>query len=193
MKVANAIECVVIALLMVACGGERTAEDTPPTDSSQMTQAPSAATPDTPTPATPALPGVSDANPTTVMLMAVRAAVHDSADRIVFEFNGPLPGYKVEYVDRPVTQCGSGDVVELPGDAWLSVRFFPANAHTEAGEPTVMERDQSFSGRNLKRLKLICDFEAVVQWIAAVASPLRYQVLELKAPNRLVIDIEKGN
>jgi len=127
-----------------------------------------------------------------VMLTAVRAAVHEGADRIVFEFSGPLPGYKLEYIDRPVRQCGSGDVVELPGDAWLSVRFFPANAHTEEGHPSVAARDLTYTARNLKRLKLICDFEAVVEWVAAVAHPLRYTVLELKAPDRLVIDIGKG-
>jgi hypothetical protein len=126
------------------------------------------------------------------MLVAARAAAHDQFDRIVFEFDGPLPGYKVEYLDPPVTQCGSGDVVELPGDAWLSVRLFPANAHTEAGKPSIAARDQAFSGINLKRLKLICDFEAVVEWIAAVGTPKQFRVLELKAPDRLVIDIGKS-
>jgi len=127
----------------------------------------------------------------TSVLTGIRAALHDGADRIVFEFSGPLPGYKLEYIDRPVRQCGSGDVVELPGDAWLSIRFFPANAHDQTGRPSVTARDTSFTGRNLKRLKLICDFEAVVEWVAAVAHPQRYEVLELKAPERLVVDIGK--
>jgi hypothetical protein len=129
---------------------------------------------------------------TVPVLTKVRIAVHEGADRIVFEFDGPLPGYRIEYIDRPVRQCGSGEVVELPGDAWLGIRFFPANAHTEKGERSVALLDYTFSGRNLKRLKLICDFEAVVEWVAAVAHPLPYKTLELKAPDRLAIDLGKG-
>src|SRR5688500_11515989 len=38
-------------------------------------------------------------------LKEVRVAAHDGYERIVFEFEGALPGYKVEYIDRPVRQC----------------------------------------------------------------------------------------
>lgn len=125
-------------------------------------------------------------------LQAVRAARHDGFERIVFEFGaGPLPGYRVEYVDRPIRQCGSGETVALPGDAWLSVRLEPARAHTEAGQPTVRERQQVLNYEIIKQLNIICDFEAIVEWVVAVGSPNRYRVLELKAPTRLVIDIRK--
>jgi hypothetical protein len=127
-------------------------------------------------------------------LMAVRVAAHEGYERIVFEFDGAVPGYKVEYVDRPVRQCGSGEVVALPGDAWLSMRFYPANAHTEEGRPTVSAegRDQDTAGRlaNLKRLKLICDFEAVTEFVGAVAMPGRFRVLELTGPKRVVVDVQ---
>src|SRR5690606_13845325 len=59
-------------------------------------------------------------------LSAVRTAVHDGFERILFEFSDEMAGYHVEYIDKPVRQCGSGDVVELPGDGWLSIRFEPA-------------------------------------------------------------------
>ncbi|MBA2378972.1 MAG: hypothetical protein H0V76_05295, partial [Blastocatellia bacterium] len=42
----------------------------------------------------------------------------------------------------------------------------------------------------VKDLKITCDFEAEVTWVAGVASPNRYRVLELKAPTRLVVDIK---
>lgn len=127
------------------------------------------------------------------MLAAVRVADHEGYERIVFEFSGALPGYKVEYIDRPVRQCGSGEVVALPGDAWLSMRFYPANAHTEEGRPSISaeQRRQDTSGRlsNLKRLELICDFEAVTEFVAAVGMPGRFRVLELVKPARIVVDI----
>jgi hypothetical protein len=45
------------------------------------------------------------------------------------------------------------------------------------------------TGQNLKRLKLICDFEAQTEWIAAVGFPARYRVFELSDPPRIVVDL----
>ncbi len=127
-----------------------------------------------------------------VVLRAVRLASHPGFDRVVFEFEGGnLPGYKIEYVDRPVRQCGSGDVVRVAGDGWLSVRLTPAQAHTEAGKPTVTERNKRPNLPVLKEMKIICDFEADVEWILGLASPNRYRVLELNGPTRLVVDIKR--
>ncbi len=100
-----------------------------------------------------------------------------------------MPAYKVEYIDRPVRQCASGEVVPLPGDAWLAVRFEPTNAHTEAGAPSMAQRDFRPTGLNIKQLKQICDFEAVVEWVAAVGYPGRFEVIELSAPTRLAVDV----
>ena len=125
-------------------------------------------------------------------LLEVRTASHDGFERIVFAFgDGPMPGYRVEYVDRPVRACGSGEVVELPGDAWLSIVLEPAQAHTEEGKPTVAERSRSLAYENIKALKLICDFEGQVGWVVAASAPQRYRTLELKEPVRLVVDVRK--
>lgn len=124
------------------------------------------------------------------LLTDVRSARHSSYDRVVFEFEGTeLPTYRIEYIDRPVRSCGSGDVVPFAGDAWLSVRFSGANAHTDAGEATVKDRVRSPNLPIVKDLKLICDFEAEVEWVMGVSSPNKYRVLELKSPTRLVVDI----
>jgi hypothetical protein len=124
-------------------------------------------------------------------LLAVRTAPHPDFDRTVFEFAGAdLPSYRLSYVDRPVRQCGSGDVVPLAGDAWLSMQFEPANAHTEQGAPTVTERNRSPRLPNLLELKLICDFEAVVEWVAGVRSPRPYRVMALRQPSRIVVDVQ---
>src|SRR5690606_41983659 len=47
------------------------------------------------------------------VLLDVRTASHDGFDRIVMSF-GPsaVPGYRVEYVRPPVTQCRSGEEVD---------------------------------------------------------------------------------
>jgi hypothetical protein len=125
------------------------------------------------------------------LLSAVRTARHDGYDRAVFEFaTTEMPGYKIEYVDKPVRACGSGDVVPIAGDGWLEIRFYPANAHTEEGKPTVENRAFAPNHEIIKEMKLTCDFEAEVAWVLGVASPNRYRVLELKNPTRLAIDIK---
>jgi len=92
-------------------------------------------------------------------------------------------------VDHPVRDCGQGAVVPISGDGFLLIRMQPSNAHTEAGEASVQNRQQSPNLPVLKELKLICDFEADVQWILGLASPNRYRVLELTNPSRLVVDV----
>jgi hypothetical protein len=122
------------------------------------------------------------------VLEEVRAARHDDLDRVVFGFSPVVPGYHLEYVDRPVRQCGSGDPVPLPGDAWLEVRLEPAAAHTDAGEPTV-GREVPVALENVRRVVLTCDFEAVVTWVLAVGSPNSFRVSVLADPPRLVVDV----
>ncbi len=125
------------------------------------------------------------------VLSAVRSAGHNGYDRVVFEFEGAeLPGYKIEYIDKPVRACGSGDVVPLAGDGWLEVKFYPANAHTEEGKPTIENRAFAPNHKIIKEIKSTCDFEAEVSWVLGVASPNHYRVLELKNPTRLAVDIK---
>lgn len=122
-------------------------------------------------------------------LVAVRTATHEGFDRTVFEFEERLPGYHTEYIDRPVRKCGSGKVAEVAGDGWLEVRIYPARAHTDEGQPTVVERERMPNLTVLSELELTCDFEAVVTWVLGVQSPNRYRVRELSSPPRLVVDV----
>jgi hypothetical protein len=127
-----------------------------------------------------------------VTLRKIRAGRHASFDRVVFEFTGSaVPGYHIEYVDRPVRQCGSGDTVRVAGDGWLSVRLTPAQAHTDAGRPTISYRERRLRFPLLKELQSTCDFEGEVEWVLGVSSPNRYRVMELSNPARLVVDIKR--
>ncbi len=125
------------------------------------------------------------------VLKAIRTGRHEGFDRIVFEFEGDeVPGYHVEYIDKPVRACGSGDVVPLAGDGWLQVRFEPARAHTDEGKPTLGSRELLPRLPNLLELKSTCDFEGQVEWVAGVGSPNGFRVLELENPSRFVVDIK---
>lgn len=126
------------------------------------------------------------------VLRDVRAARQEGFDRVVFELEGNLvPGYRVGYVDSAV-QCGSGEPVEVAGAALLQVQLVPAQAHTEAGEATVRERERRPGLPVLEEMESICDFEADVTWVLGLAARNRFRVQELSGPPRLVIDIEHG-
>ncbi|WP_437895932.1 AMIN-like domain-containing (lipo)protein [Sorangium sp. So ce124] len=125
------------------------------------------------------------------VLRDVRAARHEHYDRIVFEFEGDaVPGYHIDYIDKPVRQCGSGEATEIAGDAWLAVRMTPAAAHNDAGNATVPFREQKLALGVAREIERTCDFEAEVTWVLGVSSPNRYRVLELTKPARLVVDVK---
>ncbi len=126
------------------------------------------------------------------LLTGVRVAKSEGFERMVLEFDGSeLPAYRIEYVDRPVYQCGSGEPVEIEGDGWLRINLQPANAHTEEGVPTITERASRPALPIIRELRMICDFEAMVEWVAGVSSPNPYRVSELTEPTRLVVDIRQ--
>lgn len=122
-------------------------------------------------------------------LVSVRAARHEEFDRVVWELEGDMPGVHAEYIDKPVRSCGSGEPVALPGDAWLEVRITPANAHTEAGQPTIAERRRATGLPVVLEIVQTCDFEAVVTWVLAVRSPESFRLARFGDPSRLVVDV----
>jgi hypothetical protein len=124
------------------------------------------------------------------MQTGLRAAAHQGFDRVVFEFQGGIPGFHLEYVDHPVRDCGAGEPQDIAGDAHLEVRLSPVNAHTDEGKPTVPERELKPGLPNVREIQRTCDFEAVVTWVVGVGSPNRYRAFELADPPRLVVDID---
>ena len=153
------------------------------------------------TPAPPAVPegfeGTVEAtekeapsSPGSATLAKVRTAPHPGFDRVVFEFQeGPLPGYRVEYLAETARQCGSGDEVRTEGGGQILVRFHTAQAHTEEGHPTVAERERRPGLPILKEAKLMCDFEGYVDWVLGVSTRQPYRVMELSEPPRLIVDV----
>jgi hypothetical protein len=132
----------------------------------------------------------SGAAPST--LRSVRTAEHEGFDRIVFEFDGAIPGYHLEFIDRPVRECGSGRTVAVAGQGWLRVRLEPARAHEIVdgfAQVTVASRNRNLDHGVIQQLVQTCDFEAQVEWVAGVAAPTQYRLLQLSEPSRLVVDI----
>lgn len=136
--------------------------------------------------------GIVDADRTgdTAILVDVRTGEHTGYERVVFEFDTRVPSYHLEYVDKPIYQCGSGATVDLPGDAWLEVDFEDAQAHDDDGQATVDDYDFELGYDVIERVTSVCDFEGQVTWIVSVGTPNPYRVDLLDSPPRLVLDVE---
>ena len=126
-----------------------------------------------------------------VLVQKAETACCDGFDRVVFTCEGfHHPTWKVRYVNPPVQQCGSGNNIAVTGNAFLQISMDTAQAHTDAGQPTITDRDRHLNCRNLKQLVLTCDFEAKVAFVFGLDSKKPYRVVELQNPTRLVIDVK---
>ncbi|MGC5021819.1 AMIN-like domain-containing (lipo)protein [Micromonospora sp. DT47] len=99
------------------------------------------------------------------VLVEVRVGDHPDEDfsRITFAFRGPIPGYEVAYVAR-VEQDGSGDPVDLPGTAFLALRFNPAQAHDGAGRNTASTPPRTIGFPTLRGWAPAGDFEGYLSF-----------------------------
>jgi len=103
--------------------------------------------------------------------------------RMSFYFRGGLPSYRVGYVAQVVSD-GSGAPVPLPGNAFLQVTFTDAQAHTDAGQSSVVAAPAAAIGyQNLKGYQSAGDFEGTVTYglgLQSGSGPLPIRLGELK-------------
>jgi hypothetical protein len=170
--------------------GERFPGNAPPAPAEEPDRAPSPAAPDPNDGWTAGVVTATHQVSGVATLTDSRVARNEGFDRLVLEFGGDeLPSYRVEYVDQPVIQCGSGDPIRLEGDGVLLVRMEPGRAHDDAGRPTIAERITRPALPIVLESRIICDFEAHLDWALGVATPNRFRIMELAQPARLVVDI----
>ena len=125
------------------------------------------------------------------VLRGLRVAQHPGFDRLVLDFGtGALPGWHVEYVNG-ASQCGSGRPVKTAGSAVLLVRLRTAQAHDDAGQPTVRQRQLPLNMAAMREMAITCDFEGEVEVVLGVSAALPYRVMQLANPTRLVIDVQR--
>src|SRR6266516_4810808 len=168
---------VAIALLVSALTACRRDEPRPPVARASAAAAVASAPQDTAFVGTtapvhrarPIRPGVPPA-----MLRAVETSSEPGYDRVVFVFAGDsAPGYRVEYASAQ----------------HVVVRFEPASAHDERGNPAPVERDRALGLPAVREMKLVCDFEGQLEWVLGVAGASPYRVSELTGPTRVVVDM----
>jgi hypothetical protein len=124
------------------------------------------------------------------LLNALRVTKNASFDRLVFEFRERVPGYRIEYVDRPTRDCESGQLRRVEGSGRLELQFFPAQAHAEGGEPVFRGRELKPALSVVRELERTCDRNGVVTWVVGTKAVNHYRAYELTAPPRLVVQID---
>ena len=132
----------------------------------------------------------------TALLTAVRVGRNEGFERIVFEFEGdPMPGYRVQWVDGPITSDGSGDPVDVAGEAHLEIVLQPASGvDLESTELRVTYDgpDRIATGGKVDLIEDLVrtgDFEAVLTWVAGTSGEVPFRVLALRSPTRIAIDL----
>ncbi len=129
------------------------------------------------------------------MLERVDVGRHEGYDRVVFRFRDQLPGYRVEYVQPPLKEDGSGNPVEIQGNAIVMVRMEPASGFDlNTGEGVMTYKGPrriagSDSGTSVVReLVRTGDFEAVLHWAVGLSDRVDFRVRTATSPARLIVD-----
>ena len=188
------------ALLLTGCNSSQDPTVEAGGGSSTSSSTPTSAPVSSSTTVAPVTPPVSVAGPAErAFLTAVRvaaAADGQGGSRIVFEFDPVAPGYAIEYVERPVTEDGSGDEVEVKGTAVLHVRMADAATARIEGEKvtrtyTGPQRVPAVgSGGIAIEAVDVGDFEGQVTWVVGLSAKApTLTVTTLTGPPRLVIDV----
>jgi hypothetical protein len=192
-----------VVLGLAGCGNDQTASTaqsaTPPATSSAPATAPSPAQSGASAAAaapTGTGPRSREGMPSPASLLtAIRTAHQPSYDRLVFDFAGPRPGYRVEYVPS-ITEDPSDRPVALKGGAFLRVVFQGATLDTaQQSAPGATARRYTGPKRltpglpAVKDIAAAGDFEAVLSFGIGVDHKAGFRVLELNGPSRIVIDV----
>ena len=139
-----------------------------------------------------ATPAVSSAaQQTTPVLTNIRTGLNPGFDRVVLDLSGPQPS-SVSYtnVDELIAD-GSGEIVWLTGEFFVSVPVFPATQHDQNGNLTY-SGPQKFRTRNLHNVMAVAitgDFEGYLSIGLGTRFQSWVRVFTLASPTRVVIDV----
>ncbi len=126
-------------------------------------------------------------------LNRVDVSGHTGFDRVTFTFDGgtPFPGYNVKLSKAGETlSCdGKEQPSKLSGDVLLIVELDPARA-SRGGKSLVPVRTHTVRGQQrIVQAGLTCDAADQVTWAAGLSQGSEVRIIELRKPQRLVVDV----
>jgi hypothetical protein len=133
--------------------------------------------------------GTGATGPGAPTLVNVRTGRHDAYDRVVFDFVGGTPNFRVEY--GTLVSGGTGEEIPLAGRAALVIVFNPANAHDITTGATTYDITRVLNPNlpTLRQIRFGEDFEAHVSAGLGLADRVGFRVLQLHAPDRIAVDV----
>jgi hypothetical protein len=188
------LACALLAL--AGCGGSSSTQSEPPAAGTTTT---TVTTPTTTAEQTDTLAGADtkvvvapSTAKSTSLIDRVAIGHHEGYDRVVFQFRDEgLPGYRVEYVDPPLKEDGSGNPVDVAGNAFVVVRMEPASGfdlNTGEGQ-LVYKGPKRLPGTGVvKEAVRTGDFEAVLSWAVGLDGTVPFRVTTASSPARLIVD-----
>jgi hypothetical protein len=185
--------CALLAL--AGCGGSSSSQSEPPAAGTTTVAAPTTTTAEQTDPLAGADTNVVVAPTTaksTSLIDRVAIGHHEGYDRVVFQFRDEgLPGYRVEYVEPPLKEDGSGNPVDVAGNAFVVVRMEPASGfdlNTGEGE-LVYKGPKRLPGTGVvEEAVRTGDFEAVLSWAIGLDGKVPFRVTTASSPSRLIVD-----
>lgn len=188
---------------LAGCGPA--AQDTDASGSASATPSGSAPSPSTSAPApspstTPDAPDgdfspaatVATAEPSgeRVTVVDVRVGSHDGYDRVVYELgDGGVPGWRVQYVEQAF-QDGSGEPVDVAGEAVLEVWLTGTGYPTDTGQTEFGEDVGPREGTVVEVTRPLT-FEGMTQSVIGLdGMPRPFRVFALQDPVRVVVDVQ---
>ena len=193
----RALAASLVLVLAGACSSSNKAQSTTTTTVSVTTTASTAATVSTTTTAAPLI-GASTAPVSTPMqghtqLTAIGAEDKGSFDRLTFTFQGGLPGYGVEYINRPVQEDASGKTVIVKGDNVIRIHMAGASAvDLSNGKVTpTYGGPKRFSPPTptVQEVVEVGDFEDVLSWAIGVKGKPGFKVTTDAGAGKIILDV----
>ncbi|MDQ6918053.1 MAG: hypothetical protein M3Z98_01715 [Candidatus Dormibacteraeota bacterium] len=187
----------VVSINMVPRGGKNvpvaTATATPSAEPTATPTAVPSPSPSAAPTATPACTSFSGGTSAGSDVTDVRVGTSAGYDRIVIQFDGPVPSYTVTPQGSPAfMQDGSGQTLTLQGTSGVKIVVRGASGWDLNGHQTFTGSQDLKPGYPvLKEARQTGDFERVFSWGLGLSQPNCVQVTTLAGPDRLVVDVLK--
>jgi hypothetical protein len=123
----------------------------------------------------------------------VKVGKHSGYDRVVFEFKGDLPNYKVNYVEPPIWLGESGEKVKISGRAFVEVTFYAVGTPESGDFPNELLEfpKEKLNMTVVNEIKMSNWWEGVLSLAVGLKAKKLYRVEALSNPSRLVVDFKQ--
>lgn len=124
----------------------------------------------------------------------VRAAKQNNSDRVVFEFVGPFPNYRIEYLKGHFYDGEGGrERIKSAGNVFVQVEFNMIPASDEQLKFTETKGFVPKGRLRMPSVQSVTDqglFEGFYDFVIGMAARNPFRVTELSNPARLVVDFK---